>query len=69
MTQKIDAGTLVSVKEFGGNILKRMVVADKGRFVVVCNQDEYVKAKSEGRYPSGVGFPRSDVTTCGKPCP
>src|SRR5437016_1533284 len=50
-------GDIVEVVEFGGRKLRRRVVADKGEFTVVCNEEEYKKAVAERREPAGVGFP------------
>ena len=44
-----------------GEVLKRRVVADLGRRVVICSEAEYVDATNTGREPEGVGFPRADV--------
>jgi len=55
------AGTMVEVVEFGGRRLKRRVVADQGRIVVICNEEEYRRATRERREPKGIGFPRESV--------
>jgi hypothetical protein len=57
----MEEGVLVEVVLFGGALAKRRVVQDCGKLVVVCTEGEYEKAKSEGRLPEGIGFPRADV--------
>ena len=54
-------GQKVQVTEYGGRKLIRLVVADKGRSVVVCNEREFERAQEERREPDGVGFPREAV--------
>jgi hypothetical protein len=61
MGEKLQRGQLVTVVEFGGNVLDRAVIADRGTHVVVCDPQEIHKAKSELREPEGIGFPRNDV--------
>jgi hypothetical protein len=60
-------GTAVLVREYGGRKLTRRVVKDLGRTVVICNEEEYNRAISEGREPDGIGFPRKDVSTTIEP--
>ena len=54
-------GQKVTVMLYGGDAAERRVVADKGAFIVVCSQDEYVRAEREKREPEGIGFPKEDV--------
>lgn len=54
-------GCLVDVEEFGGGRLGHRVIADRGRTVVVCSEEEYTSASRDGRDPNGVGFPPVDV--------
>lgn len=54
-------GQVVKVRLFGGKIAYRRVVADKDEIVVICPEDEYQNAKTEGREPLGLGFPREDI--------
>ena len=54
-------GQKVQVTEYGGRKLIRLVVADKGRSVVVCNEREFERAQEERRQPDGIGFPRGSV--------
>ena len=58
---EMKTGTIVQVTEYGGNLLKRRVVSDLGKTVVVCNEAEYRRAKKEGRKPHGIGFPREAI--------
>jgi hypothetical protein len=60
--KKYEFGQLVEVKEFGGDILTRIVVSDVGPTVIVCVESEFSTAQRERRIPNGVGFPRCDVT-------
>lgn len=59
---QLKSGQQVTVTEFGGGQLDVVVLADRGRVVVVCNPQEFNKAKAENREPEGVGFPRKDVS-------
>ena len=54
-------GSKVKVREFGGGVIERRVVADKGAKVVICNEKEYQAAKEQGREPEGIGFPRDAI--------
>jgi len=56
------AGTAVRVVEFGGKVLERRVLADKGDRVVICPEDEFQAASRECRVPVGISFPKSSVT-------
>ena len=58
----MEPGTKVQVVEYGGRKLTRVVVADRGRSVVVCNEREYARARAEQREPEGIGFPRDAVS-------
>jgi hypothetical protein len=58
----VEPGSKVQVIEYGGRKLTRVVVADKGRSVVVCNEGEYASARAEHRDPDGIGFPREAVS-------
>ena len=55
------SGQIVDVKLYGGAIVKRRVVADKGDVVVICSEYDYALAMEEGREPDGLGFPRECV--------
>jgi len=54
-------GQMVTVRLYGGSVAERRVVAEKGDVVVICSEDEYQDSLREGREPSGVGFPQTDV--------
>lgn len=47
---------------FGGERVLRIVVADNGRTVVVCNEQEFHRSNLENRSPEGIAFPRKDVS-------
>jgi hypothetical protein len=55
------AGQLVTVKLYGGKTASRRLLAIKNNVVVICAEEEYLAAKTEGREPEGLGFPSSDV--------
>jgi len=57
----MDKGQQVEVKEYGGNMLIRRVIADLGQTIVVCTEGEFLAALREKRPPDGIGFPRSSV--------
>jgi hypothetical protein len=54
-------GQLVTVKLYGGKTAPRRLIAIKKNVVVVCSEEEYAAAKTEGREPEGLGFPAGDV--------
>lgn len=57
-----EEGTKVKVVEYGGRVLERRVVADRGERIVICPEAEYMAAKSENRSPVGISFPRTALT-------
>ena len=61
----MERGQKVQVTDYVGRILVRRAVVDQGSTVVICNEEEYMKAQRERRQPNGVGFPRKDVLTAG----
>jgi len=44
-----------------GEVLIWRVVRETDSVVVVCSEKEFQAAASEGREPSGIGFPKYDV--------
>lgn len=54
-------GQIVSVRLYGGSVVPRRVLVDRGAVVVICPEDEYQAASREEREPVGLGFPRQDV--------
>lgn len=54
-------GQIVTVSLYGGKTAPRRVIAAKGNVVVICSEDEFLKAEIEGRDPVGLGFPKEDV--------
>jgi hypothetical protein len=58
----MEVGNFVIVKAYGGELLTRRVVADLGETVVICSEAEFQKARNEHREPSGIGFPKQDVS-------
>lgn len=55
------AGEMVRLRAYGGEEIVRYVLEVKGKIVIVCRQEEYEKARREGRIPVGVGFRLNDV--------
>jgi hypothetical protein len=62
----MEKGDLVTVRAFGGELLKRRVVNELTNVVLVCSEKEYRKAAEEGREPDAVGFPKEDVKSLAK---
>jgi hypothetical protein len=56
-------GQFVMAHCFGGEIVKRRVIDDLGRTIVICTDEEYLQAHSERRNPVGVGFPVGDIAS------
>lgn len=56
-------GEIVQVTEYVVNKLIRLVVADRGQTIEICNEKEYEAATLEGRRPKGVVFHRQNVRT------
>lgn len=54
-------GEEVTVLLFGGETGVRRVVADKGKVIVICTEEEFQRARQENREPEGLGFPRDSV--------
>lgn len=50
------SGDRVAVRDFFGNILKRVVVEADDRYVFVCSPSEWESALQEQREPTSVGF-------------
>lgn len=56
-------GQVVTVRLYGGATATRRVVAVKPKVVVICAEEEYQQAKTEGREPEGLGFPLADIVS------
>jgi hypothetical protein len=54
-------GDTIRLRAYGGEEIERRVVGVKGDVVVVCRDEEYQKARKEGREPITVGFRIDDV--------
>ncbi|SMB97916.1 3'5'-cyclic nucleotide phosphodiesterase family protein [Thermanaeromonas toyohensis ToBE] len=54
-------GDFVLVRVFGNKELIRRVVALKKDCVLICTNEEYERAISEGREPISVGFKYEDI--------
>jgi hypothetical protein len=57
----VQIGEVVRVKEYGGRVIERRVIADRGNRIVVCCNDEYHRAGLEGRQPDGIAFSKIAV--------
>jgi hypothetical protein len=66
MEHTFERGQIVTAKAYGGEVLTRRVVTDRGRTVVICAEVEYQAAIREKREPEGVGFPRADIAVISK---
>lgn len=54
-------GQIVEVTDCFGKRLRRRVIEDRGKLVVVCAEIEFGLAKTEDREPAGIGFPAESV--------
>jgi hypothetical protein len=54
-------GDIVTVNAFGCKALLRRFVGLTTSVVLVCKEDEYLRAGAEKRQPVCVGFPLSDI--------
>jgi hypothetical protein len=55
------SGDLLSVQTFSEGVVKRVVVEVCGNTVYICREEEWERAKQEGREPDAVGFNRRFV--------
>ena len=60
-------GDIVKVQVYGGKKLNRRVVKEGNDVVLLCSEEEYNRALSDGREPSCIGFPKHDVIAYGSP--
>ena len=56
-------GKLVTLMAFGGKLIERRVVDDRGSVILICREEEFKAAFVENRAPIVVGFPRSSVVS------
>lgn len=54
-------GKIVTLVAFGGKLIQRRVVEDRGSVILICRDEEYQSASVEKRPPITVGFPRTSV--------
>ncbi len=54
-------GDVIQLRAYGGKKISRRVVATEEMMVYVTKEEEYQKAKEEGREPVSVGFPLEAV--------
>ena len=57
----MDRGNIVIVKDFRGQLLRRVVWEEFGTSVIVCTETEYKNWQQTGLEPKVVGFPYEDV--------
>jgi hypothetical protein len=65
METQLKSGQQVTVNAFGGKLLSRVVVEDRGDVVLICKPEEFELAHTESRSPIAVGFRRRDVVEPG----
>jgi hypothetical protein len=53
----------VTVIQFGGAIVEKVLVKDLGDVVLVTTEDEWVASQNEARAPISIGFKREYVTS------
>jgi hypothetical protein len=53
---RLEVGSQVKVRAWGGTVLLRRIVSVREDTVAVCCEEEYQAAKKEGRRPSAIGF-------------
>lgn len=58
---RLERGTKVTVRAYGGALLRRRVWEDVGRGVMVTNEREYQCALQDGEEALASGFPKSDI--------
>jgi hypothetical protein len=54
-------GSLIKVRDWEGIVLTRQVVEIAVENVFVCTQEEWDKARQEGREPLSVAFPKDAI--------
>ena len=57
----MEAGNIVRLRAYGGEVLERVVAGFKGKTVLICTEAEYERAKKEAREPEAIGWPADDV--------
>lgn len=53
----LKVGQIVRVEDCNGEFLERRIVAICGKLVFICTDQEFKRAKNEGREPLSVGWP------------
>jgi len=61
MDKQFQSGQQVTANAYGGKKLSRTVVEDRGEVVLICQQEEFQRARAEGRTPVAVGFPKKEI--------
>jgi hypothetical protein len=57
----MERGSTVQLLAYGDEVITRTIVAVTSGVVLVCREDEWVRAQRTGREPTVVGFPVSAV--------
>ena len=52
----VNPGSLIRLRAYGGEEIVRRVVEVQPDAVLVCSEEEYERAQTEGRKPMTVGF-------------
>lgn len=67
----MERGTEVTVRAFGGKLLRRLVWEDlQNGGVLICSADGYRRAMQAGEEPLWAGFPAADIVEVhGQPSP
>lgn len=62
MKNTFEKGDIVRVKAYPNEILERRVVGTiEDKKILLCNDEEFNAALEEGREPTSIGFPITDV--------
>lgn len=54
-------GTEITVRAYGGEVLRRRVWDDAGQGVMICSEEEYRHALMTNEEPLCSGFPKRDI--------
>jgi hypothetical protein len=57
----MSVGQVVSLIQFGGSIIRRVVVAVENGHVFVCKEEEFEASRLECREPVSIGFRLQDL--------
>ena len=57
----LQPGDVVRLRAYGGQEIERRVVEATKDVIMVCREDEYQRARKQGRQPLSVGFRKADL--------